>query len=87
MADLAEKHEAGVVANAAAKEKDAAESPSSSSIAEAAGINEKWLLRKLDYRLLPPLTLLYLLSFLDRSNGVYTNSLAFLSFCLRGITC
>lgn len=32
------------------------------------GINEKALLRKLDYRLLPPLTLLYLLSFLDRSN-------------------
>jgi hypothetical protein len=31
-------------------------------------INEKALLRKLDYRLLPPLTLLYLLSFLDRSN-------------------
>lgn len=33
------------------------------------GINEKKLLRKLDLRLLPPLTLLYLLSFLDRSNG------------------
>lgn len=32
------------------------------------GINEKALLRKLDYRLLPPLTILYLLSFLDRSN-------------------
>ncbi|RHZ48335.1 uncharacterized protein CDV56_103866 [Aspergillus thermomutatus] len=31
-------------------------------------INEKALLRKLDYRLLPPLTILYLLSFLDRSN-------------------
>jgi hypothetical protein len=39
-----------------------------SSLAEAVGINEKALLRKLDYRLLPPLTLLYLLSFLDRSN-------------------
>lgn len=33
------------------------------------GINEKALLRKLDLKLLPPLTLLYLLSFLDRSNG------------------
>jgi hypothetical protein len=33
------------------------------------GINEKALLRKLDLILLPPLTLLYLLSFLDRSNG------------------
>ncbi|RJE20721.1 Mfs transporter [Aspergillus sclerotialis] len=31
-------------------------------------INEKALLRKLDRRLLPPLTILYLLSFLDRSN-------------------
>ncbi|KAJ5120928.1 uncharacterized protein N7515_010316 [Penicillium bovifimosum] len=38
----------------------------SASIAE--GIDEKALLRKLDYRLLPPLTILYLLSFLDRSN-------------------
>jgi hypothetical protein len=31
-------------------------------------INEKALVRKLDYKLLPALTLLYLLSFLDRSN-------------------
>jgi MFS transporter, ACS family, DAL5 transporter family protein len=30
---------------------------------------EKALVRKLDRRLLPVLTLLYLLSFLDRSNG------------------
>jgi hypothetical protein len=44
-------------------------SPSSDSLAEAVGINEKALLRKLDYKLLPPLTLLYLLSYLDRSNG------------------
>jgi hypothetical protein len=47
-----------------ASEKHLPESDASSSI----GINEKALLRKLDYRLLPPLTLLYLLSFLDRSN-------------------
>lgn len=33
------------------------------------GIDEKALVRKLDLRLLPPLTLLYLLSFLDRSNS------------------
>ena len=33
------------------------------------GINEKSLLRKLDSKLLPAVTLLYLLSFLDRSNG------------------
>ena len=32
-------------------------------------IREKQLLRKLDRTILPPLTLLYLLSFLDRSNG------------------
>lgn len=32
------------------------------------GINEKALVRKLDYKLLPALTFLYLLSFLDRSN-------------------
>lgn len=32
-------------------------------------INEKKLLRKLDGKLLPVLTILYLLSFLDRSNG------------------
>ena len=32
-------------------------------------VEEKALLRKLDLRLLPALTLLYLLSFLDRSNG------------------
>ncbi|PKY09348.1 MFS transporter [Aspergillus campestris IBT 28561] len=36
--------------------------------AEHQDINEKALLRKLDLRLLPPLTILYLLSFLDRSN-------------------
>ena len=34
-----------------------------------ADVNEKALLRKLDLNLLPALTLLYLLSFLDRSNG------------------
>jgi hypothetical protein len=38
------------------------------------GISEKALLRKLDYKLLPGLTLLYLLSFLDRSNSIYPPS-------------
>lgn len=33
------------------------------------GVNEKSLLRKLDLRLLPAVSILYLLSFLDRSNG------------------
>ena len=32
-------------------------------------VSEQRLLRKLDFKLLPALTLLYLLSFLDRSNG------------------
>ena len=38
------------------------------------GVDEKSLLRKLDLKLLPALTLLYLLSFLDRSNGTYSPS-------------
>jgi hypothetical protein len=37
-------------------------------VAEGA-VNEKKLLRKLDLRLLPAVSILYLLSFLDRSNG------------------
>jgi len=42
---------------------------SNESIANPTGINEKALIRKLDLKLLPALTLLYLLSFLDRSNS------------------
>ena len=34
-------------------------------------VNETALLRKLDLRLLPAVSLLYLLSFLDRSNGTF----------------
>ena len=47
-------------------------SPAASSVVAESQttINEKALLRKLDIRLLPALTILYLLSFLDRSNGV-----------------
>ena len=41
------------------------------------GINEKALIRKLDLKLLPPLTLLYLLSFLDRSNSGLSPSLKY----------
>ena len=41
-------------------------------------IKDKALLRKLDLRLLPALTLLYLLSFLDRSNGVLVLHLNYL---------
>lgn len=43
--------------------------------ANPSGINEKALIRKLDFKLLPPLTLLYLLSFLDRSNSEFFRSL------------
>lgn len=38
-------------------------------LASRYGINEKKLITKLDFTLLPPVVLLYLLSFLDRSNG------------------
>ena len=47
-------------------------SPSSASDSDqdvSSGINERALLRKLDLKLLPAVTALYLLSFLDRSNG------------------
>ncbi|KAH8589733.1 MFS nicotinic acid transporter-like protein [Bisporella sp. PMI_857] len=48
--------------------KDGSDVESDDAFANPTGINEKKLLRKLDLKLLPPLTLLYLLSFLDRSN-------------------
>ena len=38
-------------------------------------IDEKKLLRKLDWHLVPGLTVLFLLSFLDRSNGTSSLSL------------
>jgi hypothetical protein len=46
---------------------------SDDSFTNPTGINEKSLVRRLDLKLLPPLTLLYLLSFLDRSNSMYPN--------------
>lgn len=53
---------------------DAARSPSDSDVElDTSGINEKALLRKLDVKLLPGLVVLYLLSFLDRSNGASRN--------------
>lgn len=39
-----------------------------------ADVNEKALLRKLDLKLLPAVGILYLLSFLDRSNGKLCSS-------------
>lgn len=54
-------------------------SHSSDSELETLGaINEKRLLRKLDIRLLPAVSVLYLLSFLDRSNGELCSYLALL---------
>jgi hypothetical protein len=41
-------------------------------LVDVSGIDEKSLLRRLDLKLLPPLSLLYLLSFLDRSNGMFS---------------
>lgn len=40
------------------------------SLASRYGVSEKKLLAKLDFHLLPGVILLYLLSFLDRSNGM-----------------
>ncbi|KAB8232409.1 allantoate permease family MFS transporter [Aspergillus alliaceus] len=66
---MAESHEKDNVELASSPEKADTASPTSSTLAnEHDSINEKALLRKLDMRLLPPLTILYLLSFLDRSN-------------------
>lgn len=52
------------------KLKDESEPPSGSELGEVESgtIDEKALLRKLDWRLLPAVGVLYLLSFLDRSN-------------------
>jgi hypothetical protein len=49
-------------------EDDSPQAASSTSSADFTHINEKSLLRKLDWRLLPGVSLLYLVSFLDRSN-------------------
>ena len=55
------------------------EANSNHSTEESGGeIDEKRLLRKLDWHLLPMVTVLFLLSFLDRSNG-NTLALPFLS--------
>lgn len=39
----------------------------------ASEVNEKSLLRKIDAKLLPAVGILYLLSFLDRSNGEFAH--------------
>jgi hypothetical protein len=56
--------------NTKVKLKDESEPSSGSELgeAESGAIDEKALLRKIDWRLLPAVGVLYLLSFLDRSN-------------------
>lgn len=44
---------------------------------EASSINEEALIRELDWRLLPATGILYLLSFLDRSNGMISPKASF----------
>lgn len=59
------------------KQKDDAPLPAASNTSDSdveiltGNVNEKSLLRKLDLRLLPAVSVLYLLSFLDRSNGTH----------------
>jgi len=52
------------------KSKDESDPASASDLddVEADEVNEKALIRKIDWRLLPAVGILYLLSFLDRSN-------------------
>ena len=47
---------------------DHTRTPTDSDLEDAATINDAALMRKIDIRLLPGVTLLYLMSFLDRSN-------------------
>ncbi|KAI4240249.1 MAG: hypothetical protein LQ352_007687 [Teloschistes flavicans] len=68
-AEYAEKHPEQTTLDDATKvDKVIPISDSDSGLGAFTGINEKALLRKLDRKLLPAVTILYLLSFLDRSN-------------------
>ncbi len=67
-----------VVEKPVATETEPGRSPSDSDGDEANTINEAALVRKLDRRLLPAVGILYLLSFLDRSNGICHFPIAFL---------
>lgn len=53
--------------------KDSGSGNSDSEDAISGTINERALLRKLDLNLLPAVGILYLLSFLDRSNGLFNH--------------
>jgi len=56
----------------------ASSSPDSGTVEAATPVEERALLRKIDLKVLPALTLLYLLSFLDRSNGIISTLPLFL---------
>lgn len=47
--------------------RDHSRTPDDSDLEDAANVDDKALMRKIDLRLLPGVTLLYLMSFLDRS--------------------
>lgn len=69
---MAEAIDKETVPQGTAEEKVVSPADSSNSDSEAGsvgGINERGLLRKIDLHLLPAVGILYLLSFLDRSNG------------------
>src|ERR1700760_504786 len=65
MAQVVEKD---VVGEKTKESPDLGRTQSPESDLESTGVNEKSLLRKLDWKLLPAVSVLYLLSFLDRSN-------------------
>jgi hypothetical protein len=65
MADIAEKNATGEKLGESPT-LEAIKSPASD--IESTTVNERAFLRKLDWKLLPAVSILYLLSFLDRSN-------------------
>jgi hypothetical protein len=69
MATSAEKVPIGQENEGVLQEKNSPSSDAGGDEEITSGVNESALLRKLDFKLLPAVSLLYLLSFLDRSNG------------------
>jgi hypothetical protein len=68
MAEIPEKGEYGVDKKVQFDQNHLGAATVPSEDSDTSGINERSLLRKLDLRLLPAVSILYLLSFLDRSN-------------------
>ena len=66
---MADSKDEALSRTADARVDKSAEEPSSDSDDNAPAVNERALMRKLDANLLPAVGLLYLMSFLDRSNG------------------